>query len=292
MKGSFKTAGEMASKTASQITRFTQGCASLALIACCLFMSGPARANPRALPFTYPHQTLPKGAFEVEQYVDMIPVRVERVEDNATKAVTSVRSQLQTEFEVGLADWLELGGYIVFWQSASGSTPALRFQGVKERLRFRLAPEGAWPINVGLYIEAAQYHDELEFEQKLILSRRFGALNIATNLWVEQEWYFQTRTWKFIYNPTLGVSYDLSPKFSLGLEYWARGRFNWGKSADGQTEQEVGTRHYVGPTMMAQRGELFVSLGAYLRADHLAEKLAVGDPWGRVYLRLLLGIGL
>ena len=34
-----------------------------------------AWANPRPLPFTYPWETLGEGALEIEQYVDMTPVR-------------------------------------------------------------------------------------------------------------------------------------------------------------------------------------------------------------------------
>jgi hypothetical protein len=51
--------------------------AVLALIAATALAAAPAtsRANPRALPFTYTTDTLPAGRVEIEQYVDLEPLR-------------------------------------------------------------------------------------------------------------------------------------------------------------------------------------------------------------------------
>ena len=256
--------------------------------------STPAPATPRAQPFSYPHATLFKGELELEQFVDLIPMRVPREDADGTRAVTALRSELQTEFEYGLSDQLELGFYLVFRQGASATTPALRFQGVKQRLRYRFAAEGDWPIDVGVYGELAEYHNELEFEQKLLLSRRFGRFTAVSNLWVEQEYYFQTETWKYVYNPTVAASYELSPSAIVGVEYWARGRFDdpGAPSADSSELDASGTRHYLGPTLMVQGGGHFITLGTYLRLDHLGDRLAPNDPWGKVWVRILLGVGL
>ena len=68
-----------------------------------------ARANPHPLPYSYPYQTLPKGKIEVEEIADLIPMRVAREKEDGTRdAVTALRSQLQTELELGLSDRLEL----------------------------------------------------------------------------------------------------------------------------------------------------------------------------------------
>ena len=261
-----------------------------------LLLAPTASANPRPLPFSYPYQTLPAEKFEVEQYVDMVPVRVAREKPDGTQeGVYSLRSVLQTELEFGLSDRLEFGWYFVFQQGASATTPFMRFQGVKQRLRLRLSEEGLWPVNVGLYLEVAEFHDEFEVEEKILLSRRFGPLNAVVNLWVEQEYYFQTRETKFIYNPTAGLSYELSPKAMIGVEYWARGRFDANDPSDlqtGVTDAPTGGRHYVGPTFLAQSGELWLSLGAYLRLDALGDSPVVNDPYGKLWFRALIGYGL
>jgi hypothetical protein len=255
-----------------------------------------AAANPRPLPFSYPYETLPGEALEVEQYVDLIPVRVVReLPDGTTEGVVSVRSLLTTELEYGLTDRLEVALYFAFRQGGSAGTPFMRFQGLKQRLRYRFAEQGEWPVDVGVYLELAEYHNELEFEEKLLLSRRFGAVAVVANLWVEQEWYFQTQETKYIYNPTVGVTYELSPRLSLGAEYWVRGRFDSDRGPtdmDGSTDATTATVHYAGPTLLLQAKKIWISVGAYARLDQLGSGGSVGDPYGKVWVRTVLGIDL
>ena len=253
-----------------------------------------AAANPHPLPYSYPYQTLPKGKVEVEEIADLIPMRVAREKEDGTRdAVTSVRSRLQTELELGISDRLELGLYFSFHQGATAATPALQFEGLKQRLRYRFAEEGDWPLDMGVYFELAEFHNEIEIEEKLLLSRRFGYLTLVSNLWVEQEYYFQTEEWKLIYNPTLGGVYELSPNLMLGLEYWARGRFNKSTVAVGETGTDSPTapRHYLGPTILLQSGEAWWSTGVYARLDNLAEAAQAEDPYGKVWIRTMVGMG-
>ena len=255
-----------------------------------------ATANPRPLPFSYPYETLPSGKLEVEQYTDLIPILVARENTDGTlDGVFSVRSILQTEIEYGLTDHIEVSWYFVFRQGASATTPFLQFSGVKQRVRFRLAETGEWPVDVGVYLELAEFHDELEFEEKLLLSRRFGAVTAVANLWIEQEYYFQSGDTKHIYNPTAGVTYELSPKAIVGLEYWGRGRFDDAEDVTdmtGVTDAPTRTHHYLGPTFLAQSGKLFFSLGAYVRLDRLTGSQTAGDPYGKLWFRSVIGVEL
>jgi len=251
-----------------------------------------ARANPHPLPYSYPYQTLPKGKIEVEEIADLIPMRVAREKEDGTRdAVTAVRSQLQTELELGITDRLELALYFAFRQSATADTPAMRFDGLKQRLRYRFAEEGDLPVDIGVYFELAEFYNEVEIEQKLLLSRRFGYLTTVCNLWTEQEYYFQEREWKLVYNPTLGAVYEFSPSFMLGLEYWARGRFDKDAAAPSTSDVPTGTRHYLGPTFLLQSGEAWWSTGVYARMDHLGDALKAEDPYGKVWIRTMVGLG-
>ena len=267
------------------------GALTFALPGALLLTSGSARATPRPLPFSYPPQVLPAESFEGEQIIDTTPVRVAREDPSDTKAVTSLRWHLETEFEYGLTDWLELSWYLAFDQSASAQSPFLQFQGVKQRARAQLADRGEWPIDLGVYVEIAEFHDEVEFEQKLLLGKRLGRLDLIANLWGEQEYYFQEGDWKFVYNPTAGVTYELSPHFNVGVEYWARGRFD-AEATNGRADSAADARHYLGPTFLAQRGEYFLSVGAYARLDRLGKSQRLEDPWGNIWVRAMLGIGL
>jgi hypothetical protein len=223
--------------------------------------------------------------------VDLVPVQEAREEDGGTSAVTSLRSELTTELEYGITNRLEFGFYFAFEQAASATAPYFQFQGIKQRLRYELSEQPCWPLGVGLYVEVGEFHDEIELEQKILLSRRFGRIGLGANLWVEQEYYFQENTWKFVYNPTFGAYYEFLPQFSLGAEYWIRGRFDEPSAAEeASSDLPTTTRHYAGPTVLVQAGEHFLSLGSYLRFDHLTESLAIGDPSGRVWFRLLIGI--
>ena len=258
------------------------GCGILAVVATTL--PWLALANPRPLPYSYPYETLAAQKFEIEQYADLVPVRVARENPDGTlSGVFSLRSVLQTELEYGITDRLELGWYFVFQQGASAAEPTLRFEGVKQRLRLRLAEEGEWPINVGLYLETAEFHDELEVEEKLLLSKRLGSVNLVANLWVAQEYAFQTNETELLYNPTLGATYEFSPHLIVGAEYWARGAFG---------ESLADTKHYLGPTLLLQSGEVWLSAGTYFRLDRLGSNLEVDDPYGKLWVRALIGIGL
>jgi hypothetical protein len=254
----------------------------------------PALANPKPLPFTYGYPTQPQGSLELEQYTDVVPTRVAREAPDGTRdAVTSLRYELQTELEYGLTDRLEFGFYFAFRQMPSADAPFLQFRGVKQRLRLRLAERGAWPVDVGLYLEVAEFHDEIELEEKILLSRQFGRVTLAANLWVEQEWYFQTEETKFIYNPTVGGTFEITPSVLVGLEYWARGRFDDPDTAvAGGEDPSIRTRHYLGPTVMLQRDGPWAALGVYARLDRSWSSIPTGDPYGAVWFRVLLGFDL
>jgi hypothetical protein len=255
-----------------------------------LLAAAPAAATPRSLPFTYPYDTLPAGATELEQYVDMIPTRVARERTDGTlEGVLGHRWVLQTEFEYGITDRLEAAFYLVFRQSASVGSGSLHLQGIKQRLRYRFANDYEWPVGVGAYLEVAEFGDEIEVEEKLIVGRRFGRLQVLANIWFEQERYFQTKETKFIYNPTAGVTWEFSPRLIAGLEYWVRGRLDGG-AASGDTPSKP--HHYLGPTLLLQGESMWLSVGAYVGLSSVDNGFRVGEAYGPLWFRTLLGVDL
>src|SRR6266542_1016049 len=228
-----------------------------------LVIAGFATANPRPLPFSYPYETLPSDELEIEQYVDLTPVRVS---DPEAGRIWDQRYTLQTELEYGITDRLELGLYLVFANDAGGP---LAFDGIKQRLRLRLAEQGEWPIDVALYGELAEFHDEFEIEEKLILAKRFDRIRVMTNLWFEQELERYEGEMEVIFHPTLGVTGEITPNWHVGAEYWAVGKF--------ENEGTPGTvgyfndrfHHYVCPAVSLQFGKVWWSTAAYLRLDEM-----------------------
>jgi hypothetical protein len=253
--------------------------------------AGPARANPRPLPFSYTAETLAPQALEIEQIVDLTPVRtVDRIGDPRTIP----RATLTTEFEYGLTGSLELGLYIVLAdEPIVGSEGNLRFDGLKQRLRWRVSEPGAWPVDVTLYGEMAQLRNEFELEGKVILQRRLGPVRLLTNLWVEREWYYSGRR-EWVLHPTFGGAYEFGGNFSLGLEGWYLQEFpDVDDAPAGADRYNNGPHVFLGPTVFAQGGgHGWLSFGFYTRVTDLARDGRVGDYYGRLWIRLMLGIGL
>jgi hypothetical protein len=254
-------------------------------------MPALARGTPQPLPFTYIYETLPEGEAEVEQYVDLTPLKVQSSQTGATQF--TLASQSQTEFEYGITDRLELGLYVTLLPNPGGyvQTPTLtEGNGAKERLRLRLADEGSWPLDVALYGEVVENDREIELEAKVILERRIGDLRIVANLWGEREWYYVKQT-DWVINPTLGATYQVIPSFHPGVESWLRAEYP--SPAPDRRTFNLGPLVYVGPTAMFNFGKLWWSTGVYLRATNFGHALQPGvDAFGTVWVRTVVGLSL
>ena len=263
-----------------------------AITAAILAVAGSAAANPKLLPFTYPYATLPMGSSEIEQYVDFTPTR-------ALSAATGKPSTLglflfQTEFEYGITDRLELGLYLqvappVGEDYASVGTISAG-TALKQRLRLRLAEAGEWPVDVSLYGEIAEARSEVELEAKVNLERDFGKLSLMANLVGELELYYDGRR-EVVLNPSGGVAYEVRPWLHTGLEYWMLAEFSASNPVTPRTFA-FGPHHYLGPTALFNFGQLWWSLGVYLRASDSARVQEPGDVYGHLWMRTIIGLSL
>lgn len=257
-----------------------------------LLSARTAAANPKALPFTYGVQTNPKGQGEVETYTDLIPLKA--VDAATGQTVKYLAPQFQMEFEWGLTDRLELGMYVTFaprlGDSFSSYPKTTVGNGSKQRLRWRLADEGDWPIDVGLYGEVTENEREIELEGKVILQKRFGKLLVLSNLWVEHEFYFQGKR-EWVFNPTLGFQYQATPNIFPGFEAWMRAELEPGAEEE-EADFDAGPHVYAGPTLMASLGTFFLTAGYYLRTTQFGRPLSVGDAMGASWFRLIVGFNM
>lgn len=246
-----------------------------------------ASATPAPLPFTYIYETLPAGDAEVELYTDLTPLRLINLNGNGGN-VTQLVPQFQSEIEYGLTDHLELGLYLVLVPTDSGAfNPApstLEGTGVKQRLRYRFAEAGQWPIDLAIYGEVVENTHEIELEGKIILQRRLGPLRIAANAWGEREYYFSgEREW--VLNPTAGVVFEKWIRVQPGVEYWMHGELS------NEGHWNLRPQHYLGPTVMFQFGKIWWSNGFYFRMNGLQTPAAgTSDAYGAVWARTIVGI--
>jgi hypothetical protein len=252
-----------------------------------------ARANPRALPFTYTTDTLAPGQVEIEQYADLVPLRA--VSPASTHRQWYLASAFQTEFEIGIADRLELGLYLSLVpdpgeQLANKALFPGVGNGIKQRLRYALADPGAWPIDVGIYGELVENEREIELEAKLLLHRRFDRLRIAANLSAEYELYFSEQR-DIVLNPSLGATYELTPRLHVGLDAWLRGEYPRNPPPAARSFG-LGPQAYLGPAVMFQFGKLWWTIAAYARITEVSHDLQPGEPYGPIYLRSLIGYDL
>jgi hypothetical protein len=253
-----------------------------------------AAATPRPLPFTYTADTLAAGETEIEQYVDLTPVKAISPSETGAAGQWYTATQFQTEFEHGITDRLELGLYVAFQPDgpAGWSNTAVLTEGTgfKERLRWRLSDAGEWPVDVALYGELVEYETEFEIEAKVILERRIGDLRIVANAWVEREWYYALPQQDWVVNPTIGLTYQVTPAFHAGVEYWMRVEFP--NPAPNPRPFSVGPNQFVGPALMADFGKLWWSTGVYLRANDIDRTAQVGDNYGPIWARTVVGLEL
>ncbi len=269
-------------------SRWKAALAAFGLISCA---ASSAAANPRALPYTYPYETLPKGSFEIEQFVDLTP---SLALSTATGDPAGVALLLfTTELEYGLTDRLELGLYFQLAPplgEAFAGTGTIAPTGTKQRLRYRIAREGELPVDISVYGELAETDREIEIEAKLNLQKRFGGLRLMTNLWAEYELYFSgEREW--VLNPTVGATYQVVPEFHAGVEAWMRVELPETNPPETRTFG-LGPHGYVGPAVMLNFGKLWWSVGAYFRVTDVNRTAEVGDTFGRFWLRSVAGIEL
>lgn len=255
-----------------------------------LVTAATAHANPRELPFTYQVETLPKGATEVEQFVDLTPVKAQSALDGT--AAWLLASQFQTELEYGLTDRLELGLYMTLVPRPGdqyATSPTLFWgNGLKQRIRYRVSDPTTWPVDVGVYAEIAENEREIELEGKLLIQRRLGPLALIANVTTEREYYFNGEK-EWVLAPSGGLTYQLAAFAKLGVEGWMRAEYEDGGSSVRAFNQ--GPVVYAGPTALFAFGPIWCSSGFYFRADRTDRSTQVGDSYGRFWGRLIVGVG-
>lgn len=264
-----------------------------ALVAVCL--PAVAAANPRTLPFTYPTDTRAQEEVALEQLVDVVPLTAGSPSgDNARYLATAVQSRIA----IALTDRLELGGY-VSWVSnprdfvATATALAGTANGLGQWLRFRIndTPD-VWPIvgNVGLVVGVAENDREVQLQGRVLLERRLDRLRVALNAaFAYALQYSHQRV--VIAEPSAGATYEVTTKLYVGVEGWLRSEHP-NNPAPADDTFAFQRQIYVGPVVALHLGRLWWTVGAYARATQREHELVPGEPYGKVWVRSMIGIEL
>jgi len=188
------------------------------LISTLLLLNIQLNADGRRYVWTYEYQTMHRGEAELESYTEFAQT------DTESGRIAS--TTLLYEYEIGMNDRFDVGIYQKFKQSPDSP---IHYDGFKLRMRYRLGEKHKWFLDPLIYLEykgnAALENNTLE--AKLILARDFDRLNIAVNPVIEYE--FGDDASELVFEYAGGLSYELHPLVSLGLETKGnKDEFYWG----------------------------------------------------------------
>jgi len=148
--------------------------------------------------------------------------------------------------------------------------------GIKERLRLRLAEEGQWPVDVGLYGELVENEARARArgQDHPAATHRRSAASSRTSGGEREYENFSIHDGDWVINPTLGLTYQVTPVFHPGIEGWMRAEYPDSKPP---RTFNLGPQVYVGPTMMFDFGNFWWSTGAYFRVTDVGRSPFDGD---------------
>ena len=241
----------------------------LALAAASLAATLTAIAGERRFTYTYETTTSPQGAVELENWVTW---RHQNVKDGKDADVFRFRHEL----EFGITDRLQLGLYLFDWQYDDQDSEGheARWQESGVELIYSLTNPTTDFLGSALYGEVLIGEHSLELEGKLILQKNFGPLRVAYNAIIEAEWEgekfgdFEERNGELA--QTLGVSYDLAKRFSVGAEVLHEVELpEWEEASDSVV--------YAGPNISARFGRVFVTATALFQVTDIE-----GEPDAQV----------
>ncbi|MCK9425784.1 MAG: hypothetical protein M0Q21_07085 [Ignavibacteriaceae bacterium] len=133
------------------------------------------------------------------------------------------RFQPRMEFEYGITDRLTTSFYMNFnsreIETSTISSKEFGFDGSAIELRYRLTELGELFVDPALYFELTYAGSEVEYESKIILSKRMGNIITALNVTCEIERDVIASKHKTSFELTGGIGYDITPTFAAGIEF-------------------------------------------------------------------------
>jgi len=186
-------------------------------------------ADRRYFGRSYLANTLPAKAFEFELWNT---ARIGKADGYF------YRFQPRMEFEYGMTDRLTTSLYMNFnskqIENATTSSKEFGFDGSAIEFRYRLTELGELFVDPALYVELTYAGSEVEYESKIILSKRLGNIITALNVTGEIERDVIANKHETSFELTGGIGYDITPIFAAGIEIKNHTNFDdiYGKKAN------------------------------------------------------------
>src|ERR1043166_2682114 len=178
-----------------------------------------AVADERRFTYTYEPETIPAGAWEIEQWITWGTLRNKTVgQDNYNKW------EFKTALEYGVTDNYTVELYLntkseSFLDPASGPDfSKFSFDGISIENRYLVLNPAEHALGLALYVEPRLSDDEAELEEKIIIGQRHGKWKWAFNLTHATEWSGDFHQTEGELEASFGLSYALNKRWAVGLE--------------------------------------------------------------------------
>ena len=232
-------------------------------------------AGVRHFTFVYETTTSAPGSVEVENWVTFL------AGDPEDKRFSEL--DFRHEFEFGITDHFQLSVYVADWayQTGVADRPSgFVYSASAVEAIYNLTNPVVAPVGLSIYQELKGGDRLFESESKLIAQKNFGPLIIAYNATLEAAWEGSgLREQNGEFQQAFGASYELSPKFSLGIEMLHEFIFpEWRASEETQN-------FFIGPNLSVRSGRWFATVTVLAQATSTAD-----EP--DVQVRSIVGIGL
>lgn len=223
-------------------------------------------AHARSYVWTQEYKTLPKGVFELENFVTM------KVPDGKTTNKNTI--EYKEELEYGVTDRLNIAHY-QRWQTINrvGPDDDTVYTGFDFEAKYRISDKGKLWVDPLLYLEfktdVRKEHQVNTLEGKIILSKDFDKLNVTYNQIIESEADNNGRT---EHGFAFAGSYEILPALRAGAEFTG---LYWHPS-DHRNEISLG------PTLAYEHTYFWVALGGRFGINR-----AANDKEARVIVGIL-----
>jgi len=220
-------------------------------------------AGVRHFTFLYEAPTSAPGNVELENTVTWA-----RTTDGSAR---SNELGFREELEIGITNNLQLGIYPLDWSYRNANHAAgdsgVSYDGGALEFIYNLTNPVIDPVGISLYQEIVGGRRHFESESKLIAQKNFGPLILDYNLTLEAEWEERGLSEQAgELQQAIGASYELSPRFSAGLEVLHELVFpDW-------KDKERERNFFIGPNASYRHQNWFVTVTALAQATDTADE--------------------
>ena len=226
-----------------------------------------AWAHVRHYVWNQEYNTLPKGEFELENWVTFKVPDWDKSQKNTI--------QYQEELEYGVTDHWTLAHYERFKTvNQVGRDDSTVYNGFKFENKYRFGEKGKYALDPLLYLEWATDFREKDhpnsIEGKIVLSKDLGKFNITYNQIMESELGKGGRTEQ---------SYSVAASYEIFSEFRVSGEFFGNYWKPGSHRNEIS----IGPTLAYENKYFWITAGFGFGANHAADdmqaRVIVGVPF-------------